>query len=130
LKVAAMTYRQNGIDFYPGPLDTINASTDAPICATYDQMFQVTRAEVEAFVEDNSNITTNIASWPGNGDVSLYHGRRLAPFVDVNFDGFYEFSFKQKTAYEIQNRAEKDNLGFCKTKLFGDYTMFWVFNDN
>ena len=29
LKVAAMTYRQNGIDFWPGPLDTISTSIDA-----------------------------------------------------------------------------------------------------
>jgi hypothetical protein len=28
LKVAAMTYRQSGIDFWPGPLDTTNASVD------------------------------------------------------------------------------------------------------
>ncbi|MFN6039623.1 MAG: hypothetical protein ACK452_14225, partial [Bacteroidota bacterium] len=28
LKVAAMTYRQSGVDFWPGPLDTVNTSVD------------------------------------------------------------------------------------------------------
>lgn len=130
LKVAAMTYRQNGNDFYPGPLDTINASTDEDVCSKYDQIYNITRAEVEAFRDDKANTTPNILGWPGNGDVSLYHGRRLAPFVDVDFDGFYDPNIGDYPAYDVENKAEKDNLGFCKAKLFGDYTLFWVFNDN
>jgi hypothetical protein len=92
LKVAAMTYRQTGVDFYPGPLDTVNASVTEETCSDYDQIFTISRSEVDAHFNDktNSSITPNIANWPGNGDVSLKQGRRLAPFIDVNFDGFYE----------------------------------------
>src|SRR6478736_2355447 len=32
LKVAAMTYRQNGIDFWPGPLDIVTAAADPAEC--------------------------------------------------------------------------------------------------
>src|SRR6476661_4595041 len=53
LKVAAMTYRQKGIDFYPGPLDTINASIDALTCSKYDNIYAVNRTEVDNLVASN-----------------------------------------------------------------------------
>lgn len=129
LKVAAMTYRQSGIDFWAGPLDTTNASADPAVCAKYDQIFNITRNEVEAFVSGKV-ISPNILNWPGNGDVSKKQGKRLAPFVDVNNDDVYDPTTGDYPAYDIENKAEKDNLGFCKTKLYGDNTLFWVFNDN
>ncbi|MCE3225939.1 MAG: hypothetical protein K0S32_490 [Bacteroidetes bacterium] len=129
LKVAAMTYRQNGIDFWPGPLDTSNASADVAECAKYDQLFTMTRVEVDNFVASGV-LTNNILSWPGNGDVSKKQGRSLAPYIDVNGDGFYDPSTGDYPAYDVKNLAEKDALGFCKTKLYGDNTLFWVFNDN
>lgn len=130
LKVAAMTYRQNGIDFWPGPLDTTNAAADPAECLKYDQIFSITRLEVDNFVS-NKTLTTSILNWPGNGDVTKRQGRRLAPYVDVNGDGFYDpETAGDYPAYDVQNLAEKDNLGFCKTKLYGDLTLFWVFNDN
>lgn len=128
LKVAAMTYRQNGIDFWPGPLDTLSASADPGECLKYDQIFTITRAEVDNFVA-GSPASPNILSWPGNGDISKNQGKRLAPFVDINQDGFYDPSTGDYPAYDVQNLALKDNLGFCKTKLYGDQTLFWVFND-
>jgi len=128
LKVAAMTYRQNGIDFWPGPLDTTNASADPAECAKYDQLFTITRAEVDNFVSGGA-ITPNILTWPGNGDVSKNQSRNLAPFVDVSPDGYYDPTTGDYPAYDVKNTAEKDALGFCKTKLYGDNTLFWVFND-
>lgn len=128
LKVAAMTYRQNGIDFWPGPLDTTNASADPAECAKYDQLYTMTRAEVDNFVNGGPT-TPNILAWPGNGDVSKNQARSLAPFVDKNGDGFYDPSSGDYPAYDVNNLAEKDALGFCKTKLYGDQTLFWVFND-
>lgn len=130
LKVAAMTYRQNGIDFWTGPLDTVNAAADPAVCAKFDQIFRVKRAEVEEFVAGGIP-SAQVRDWPGNGDVSKKQGKRLAPFVDVDNDGVYDpAGSRDYPAYDIENRAEKDNLGFCKTKLFGDETLFWVFNDN
>lgn len=131
LKVAAMTYRQNGIDFWPGPLDTTNAFADPEQCAKFDNIYTVTRAEVDNFVASGfANPTQNIINWPGNGDISKNQGLRLAPFIDASGDGIYDPASGDYPAYDVENKAEKDNLGFCKTKLFGDYTLFWVFNDN
>ena len=47
LKVAAQTYRQNGNDFWPGPLDTINVSTSSDQCQKYDQHFKIYLSDVE-----------------------------------------------------------------------------------
>lgn len=129
LKVAAMTYRQGGIDFWPGPLDVTNATADPAECSRFDNIYTITRAEVDNF-KAGGNITPSILNWPGNGDVSKNQALVLAPFVDVNGDQIYEPEVGDYPAYDINNKAEKDNLGFCKTKLFGDYTQFWVFNDN
>ncbi len=136
LKVAAMTYRQNGIDFWPGPLDTVNASADPAECIKYDQIYSLSRSDVDNFYAGGP-ATPNILNWPGNGDVTKSQGRRLAPFIDQNGDGFYDPTVgggvsagADYPAYDVDNKAEKDNLGFCKTKLFGDQTLFWVFNDN
>ena len=61
LKVAGQTYRQSGSDYWPGPLDNVRltseelpnskyGSTEAAICAEYDQHFVILRADVEEFV--------------------------------------------------------------------------------
>jgi hypothetical protein len=130
LKVAAMTYRQNGIDFWPGPLDTTNASADPAECARYDQIYTITRDEVDKFASGLSAATPNILNWPGNGNISKNQGRNLAPFYDANGDGFYDPATGDYPAYDVKNLAEKDQFGYCKAKLYGDYTLFWVFNDN
>lgn len=125
LKVAAMTYRQTGYDFWPGPLDA-NASTDENICNDYDKIFVMTRKEVEDAVFAN-NISDAVKNWPGNG---IKNDRpNLAPFKDVDSDNWYDASAGDYPYYDIYNKAEKDNLGVCSAKLYGDATLWWVFND-
>lgn len=129
LKVAAMTYRQKGVDFWPGPLDTTNASADPAECSRYDQIFTITRDEVDKFVAGKTAATPNMLLWPGNGNLSKNQGRILAPFYDSNGDGFYDPAGGDYPAYDVKNEALKDQFGYCKSKLYGDYTLFWVFND-
>lgn len=129
LKVAAMTYRQNGIDFWPGPLNTANAEADPDVCSKYDRIFQVSRSEVDNYVVGGGPLTQNIQEWPGNGDPSKGQAQLLAPFEDVNDDGLYDPMSGDYPGYDVYNKASKDNLGVCKTKLYGDHTLFWVYND-
>lgn len=131
LKVAAMTYRQTGNDFWPGPLDTTTVSIDASTCVAYDKHWKVTRKEVEDFVaytEGNGapgySVPLVIQNWPGNGDPSLGQGHYLAPFYDVDGDGFYNWTAGDFPAYNL-----KGDLGCSKFQLFGDQTLWWVFND-
>ncbi len=133
LKVAAQTYRQDGVDFWTGPLSTIDASISPDQCLKYDKIFKITRAEVDNFVLGGGPITTAIKEWPGNGDLSLNQDPYLAPWVDkfgvAGGDGVYEPEQGDYPYYDVYNNAGKDNLGVCKARVFGDETLWWVYND-
>lgn len=145
LKLAAMTYRQDGVDYWPGPLDN-NASISEETCQEYDQHWTVYRSEVEthkAWIdckedptcdpEDRfpgyaGNIPQSIIEWPGNGiNGSLPY--KLAPYgeSDTNgIPGFYEYEWDYP-GYDFTREAD------CQDKdvdlLYGDQTIWWVYND-
>jgi len=83
LKVAAMTYRQTGNDFWPGPLDR-DGNVDALTCRNYDRFFEVRSEAIEKhrakFSETvtsipESQVDESILEWPGKD--SEFFGRRL-----------------------------------------------------
>ncbi|MGB0999828.1 MAG: hypothetical protein ACPGVE_05755 [Flavobacteriales bacterium] len=144
LKAAAQTYRQgNEIDFWPGPLDGNETifnpvsgedepnpnfgQTNIDICSDYDKHFKVSLEEVADFVA-NGTMTPAIANWPGNG-VNGELNTILAPFYDQDQDGVYE---PNQGDYPYYANADPDNPDVdCKDNnlLFGDETIFWVYND-
>jgi hypothetical protein len=130
LKVAAQTYRQDGIDFWTGPLSTVDASVTQDICSQYDKIFKITRSEVDNFVLSGGPITSNIKNWPGDGDLSANQDPLLAPYYDFDGSGTYNPEAGDYPYYDIYNNAGKDNLGVCKARVFGDETLWWVYNDN
>jgi hypothetical protein len=109
LREAAMTYRQNSSwDFFPGPLNPNTASIDISECLKWDKIFQITREEINSFIQKGANTPTdNIRDW-GRSDPS---SECLAPFVDVDKDGKYD--------------AEKGDYPDVK----GDQTLWFVYND-
>jgi hypothetical protein len=118
LKVAAMTYRSGGVDFWPGPLDG-NTSTNSSTCLAWDKHFVVTRQEVETFIA-TGRATPNILNWPTvNAD-----GQPMAPYFDVDGSGDYNpLQGGDYPDYDMSgNRA-------CSAELKGDKTLWWVFND-
>ena len=130
LKVAAQTYRQNGIDFWTGPLSTVDASITQDVCSAYDKIFKITRNEVDAFALSGGPITPNIKNWPGDGDLSANQDPLLAPYYDFDQSGSYNPEAGDYPLYDVYNTAAKDNLGVCKARVFGDETLWWVYNDN
>lgn len=130
LKIAAQTYRQGGVDFWTGPLSTGDASITSDICQQYDKIFKLNRNEVDEFVLSGGPISPNIKNWPGNGDISLNQDQQLAPYVDINGDGTYAPEEGDYPYYDVYNTGTKDNLGVCKARVFGDETLWWVYNDN
>lgn len=126
LKVSAMTYRQNGEDFWAGPLDTATVSITTTECQAYDKLYPMTRQEVQDFVDnkDPKYLTQDILNWPGNGNSAYNEAKYLAPFVDVNGDGIYEPTSGDYPAYDLTGKNTS-----CKNELFGDATLWWVFND-
>lgn len=127
LKVAAMTYRQTGNDFWPGPLDIPTATIEQTTCNQYDRHWKVTRAEVEEFVANCGNpgydVPDDIETWPGNGQPGTAQDQFLAPFRDLNNNGIYEVFNCEYPDYDITG-----TLG-CNSQLYGDQTLWWVFND-
>lgn len=98
LKLAAMTYRQSGSDFWPGPLDTVTATTNELRCKAYDAIYKISKDEIVRFVdageENGGNYALalpdapNVASWPAHGN-GLNTPYNLAPYFDVNGDDQY-----------------------------------------
>lgn len=133
LKVAGQTYRQSGIDFWTGPLRMTDATTSDDQCRKYDKIYRMTRSEVDGFVlpgDKQGILTDNIRNWPGNGDITAGHDPFLAPYVDVNGSTDYDPQNGDYPYYDIFNNLGKDNLGICKARLFGDESLWWVYNDN
>jgi hypothetical protein len=49
LKVAAQTYRQNGNDFFPGPLDE-NGNVAPNTCLNFDRIWKVNKSTIDSFI--------------------------------------------------------------------------------
>jgi len=144
LKLAAMTYRQRGNDYWPGPLSTDGkASVTKDVCDNYDRHWMIYREEVEIhkawlecrddkdcneaveFPGYENRIPISILEWPGNGkDAELPY--ILAPFIDRDGDQFYD-PLVDYPAYDINKEFD------CTLKetdiLYGDQTIWWVYND-
>lgn len=157
LKIAALTYRQ-GNDFWTGPLSTTPgsgnpalsikdygaASIEPETCLEYDNFYITTKqdvAEFNAYYECSQNsdcdvsadfegytIPTSILNWPAHGSASKFQDHYLAPFYDRNEDGVYNPQGDGDYPW-----YDLDNSHDCKTDrrvtLYGDYNMWWVFND-
>lgn len=142
LKLAAMTYRQRGNDYWTGPLTTDgSASVDKSVCDRYDRHWIIYREEVEihrAWLECRDNpdcdeaiafpgysIPLSIQEWPGNGaDSELPY--QLAPFIDRDGDLVYDPNV-DFPAYDLDKSFD------CTKKevdlVYGDETIWWVYND-
>ncbi len=123
LHVSAQTYRQNGNDYWPGPLDN-NGTIDYANSQKWAKIWKVNRTTVDSFRALSSHTTANtpasILTWPGKGstnakgnnNVALQINGDMAPFVDVNNDGIY-------------NPLDGDYPA-----IKGDQMLWWIFNDN
>ena len=158
LKLAALRYRQVGIDYWTGPL-TIDgtAAIDDAVCAQYDKHFRMTREMVDKFIsqfdpetgvytpDDGYSVPLEIQNWPAHGDVNLGQSYYLAPFFDIGGDGDYDWEDGDYPYYDITNELchtkiptkEEEIEGSLKEGssiladqvIKGDQTLWWVFND-
>ncbi len=120
LRVAAQTYRQNGTDYWPGPLDTISGNTDTAKSAEYNKIWKINRWDIELFktnfqngsVQNGSFVPAfDILTWPAQGTGN--YSRNMAPFVDLNQDGIYN-----------------PLVGGDYPLIKGDQMLYSIFNDN
>ncbi len=128
LKVAAATYRQNGNDFFPGPLDE-NASVDQATCRQWDKHFEVLGSEIDSFLDlvaqglpvSSSKIPKGILNWPafGNPYNPIVGFRNMAPFEDADNNGIYDPTGGD---YPVIDQT-------CTKKTYADQMIWWVYND-
>ncbi|MES2762483.1 MAG: T9SS type A sorting domain-containing protein [Bacteroidota bacterium] len=121
LKLAGQTYRQTGIDYWPGPLSTIDATTTSTVVSQYNRVWKINKSDIDAFLTNVANgnvqngtytIPNSILNWPGNGDISQNQDQLLAPFMDVDGDNIYT---PMAGDYPL---------------IKGDQAIFTVYNDN
>jgi len=150
LRMAAVKFRSNGVDYWPGPLivSGMDRATVTPdVCSEYDRHFVITRQEVgefrtyiNAFLSgDNETLDRDfknykipdiILDWPGNGDAARGYDNYLAPYVDNDASGDYnpmggDYPFFDLDGSEPCGTSREDR----KPRLYGDQTMWWVYND-
>lgn len=131
LKVAAMTYRQSGNDFWPGPLNTSTADISADECDEWDTHFRMKRSDVDAHIAwindpiENADYSmpASIADWPAHGSAIDGQDYYLAPFFDADGDGNYD-----PNAGDYPDYNASGDRG-CEAQLYGDETIWWIFND-
>lgn len=136
LLVAGQTYRQGGAnDFWGGPISK-DPSTGAvgiadPRCLEFDKFWAIKRQHVEDFIA-NGTTTTEIETWPGNGNVANGELPNLAPYFDANNDGTYNHEDGDYPYFNLDGNYPTDpntNETVCNDYLFGDESIWWVFND-
>jgi hypothetical protein len=120
LHVAAQTYRQGGVDFWYGPLDTITGSTTPSVSSMYNRVWKINRFDIENFKAhfaagdvQNGNFVPaqDILEWPARGTGN--YTRNMAPFVDQNNNGIYD-----------------PLVGGDYPLIKGDQMLYSIYNDN
>ncbi|HET6992846.1 MAG TPA: T9SS type A sorting domain-containing protein, partial [Bacteroidia bacterium] len=120
LHQAAMTYRQTGMDFSPGPLDTTNGTTDSTTAVQYDYIWKITKLKIQEFQYNwsigavqsgNYEPDHDILTWPAQGNGN--YTRNMAPFMDMDGNGVY-------------NPLTGGDYPVIK----GDEMLYCIYNDN
>ncbi len=113
LHLAGQTYRQTGTDFWAGPLDTVTATCSVAENAFYNKVWKINKTTIDSFRLGQFTVVPNsITSWPGNGNASTNEEHIMAPYIDVNGDGNYNY------------------LDGDYPKIRGDQALWFVYNDN
>ncbi len=145
LKVACQMYGNSGgnSDFWPGPLNPDEGTTDKSTCDDWDKFFEVSGNEINThltmwaeseaggtpYTEDM--IPDGVKGWPGKGNEFFFgvHSftlpdtdQGLAGFFDQNVDGVYNPLDGDFPYIEISGCDEV-------TPQYPDEMIFWIYND-
>lgn len=136
LKVAALRFRQNGNDFWTGPLSTITSEIDPETCLEYDKHYPTTKAMIEEFNAwfespesfPEYSIPDEILNWPAHGNTQAPYNQdyNLAPFFDRDGDLNYNPANGDYPRYDLSGNTD---CGGRVVDLYGDENLWWVFND-
>lgn len=112
LHIAAERFRQVGRDYWAGP---ISNNYDSAYDVKWNRIWKIGRSDIEYHLmhwKDPDYIPIEkILTWPGNGDLSAGQMKILAPFHDLNGDGYY------------------DPFSGDYPQIKGDQAIYFIFND-
>lgn len=120
LHLAGQTYKLQGADYQPGPLNLISGTTTTNVAIGYDKIWKINKTDIADFIihfNDGSlaagtyTPTADILSWPGNGNTLLNYDTVVAPYIDINHDKHY-------------NPYDGDY-----PDILGDQALYYIFND-
>ena len=125
LHLAAMQFRQSGMDYWPGPISA-DGTVSVDVCIENDRIYKLNRWAVDEcrhrFNEVGYVIPTDIMEWPATGNAnSATHAN--APFFDVDGNGIYDATTGDYPAFAFDGPT---NRGY---HLMGDQCLWWVEND-
>jgi hypothetical protein len=144
LKVACQTYGNPSgrTDFWTGPLDPNDGTTDKPICDRWDRFFEVYATEIDEHLRlynesvaagtsyDPALIPRGVKGWPAKGNEFFFDinefdlpntSQGLAGFFDRDGDTNYEPLDGDYPIIEIRG---------CDIPTYPDQMIFWIYNDN
>ena len=144
LKVACQTYGNpsGNTDFWTGPLDPDNGTTDVEICEKWDRFFEVYATEIDEHLRlynesvatgsdyDPGLIPKGVKGWPAKGNEYFFEinefdlpntNQGLAGFHDRDGDTNYEPLDGDYPVIEIRG---------CEVPNYPDQMIFWIYNDN
>lgn len=147
IKLSAVTYRQQGFDFFSGPLD-LNGVTESEICRNWDRFFTVTGINVRnhfnkalLLLETGApincdSIPDDIKYWPGQGNPFWREkftfplpDQPLGDYFDFIGDGVYNPCEGDFPIINIRGCEPGDDI-FRARELIPDEMIFWIYNDN
>lgn len=138
LKIAANTYRNTGnTDFFPGPLNDFNGTTDKTICANWNRFFTVYGSEIDRHISNFKtnpdyildSVPDNVRYWPGKGNVEFEikygfplpdNSQGLGSYHDEDQNGKYE---------PLKGDYPKIEIKGCEAPQYPDEMIFWIYND-
>lgn len=95
LHQTAEIYRNNGMDYWPGPISKNGSelSIDISTVIEWQNVWKLNVEEISYhklhYWEEGYELIDDIASWPAHGDEELNQAEYLAPFIDVDGDSIY-----------------------------------------
>jgi hypothetical protein len=143
LKLAAQTYgsSQGNTDFYNGPLNDSDGTTERESCENWDRFFEVYASEIDDHIEllaeatnggtyEQDQIPFGVKYWPAKGNqyFASYFGfalpdneQGLAYFYDADADGSYEPLNGDYPVIRVRG---------CEEPQYPDQMIYWIYNDN
>ncbi|MDZ4822929.1 MAG: T9SS C-terminal target domain-containing protein, partial [Flavobacteriales bacterium] len=148
LKIAAITYRYDGNDYWPGPLSN-DGSAEIPEqeCESWDKFFVSLRQDAqrhrqyhECLGDPACDITelfpagyavpSYFYDYPAHGNAAHSQDYYLAPYYDFDESGDYNPDAGDYPWYDFLREINCDERRReDPVPLFGDQTYYWIFND-